>query len=182
MRPWIARRSLILLALLGAFAPDAAAQQGRTEALAKQLAGLLDARKLDSIAARQAGSDDTFVAALYFPGSQLLVISAKYAAPPLMNEKIIQGNYRDCYIDLNVAVDPSTKVFVEDLLADGIRATRAENTPFDTYTKGDARFPFDGEWKKRKVKEDEYMKRFSEAEADYTRMLEALIAQLQKSS
>ena len=169
--------TLAVAALLVAPAP---AQDSRTVALATELTTLLGQAKLDSLATRQAGSDDVFVAALYFPG-QLLVVSSKYAVPALLNERIAQSKYRDAYIDLNVAVDPATKVFIEDMGADGIRARRSEKA-FDIYSKGETRFPFDGDWKKRKLTEDTYMATFAEAEAQYVRMLEALIAQMKKGS
>lgn len=169
---WLTLAAVLLLR------PSAAAQDSRTVALARELTGMLEGAKLDSIATRQAGSDDVFVAALFFPG-QLLVVSSKYAVPALMNERIAQRNYRDAYIDLNVAVDPATKVFIEDMGADGIRARRTE-TSFDIYSKGETRFPFDGDWKKRKLTEDAYMATFSEADTHYTRMLESLIAELKK--
>jgi hypothetical protein len=154
------------------------AQESRTVALARELTTLLDQQKLDAVAARQ-GSADRFVAALYFPGSQLLVVSANYAAPPLLNEKILLRRYKEAYMDLSAASDPATKVLIEDLRADGIRPIRAENQPFDVYTRGTAgAFPFDGEWKKRKLSEEEYRKTFGDADAEYVRMLESLIAQL----
>lgn len=159
-------------------ATPAAAQDSRTVALAKELTGMMDRAKLDSIATRQADTQDVFVAALYFPG-QLLVVSSKYAVPTLLAEKILKRQYRDAYIDLNVAVDPATKVFIEDMGADGIRSLR-EESGFDIYSKGDTRFAFDSEWKKRKVTEQAYMDTFSEADGHYIRMLEALIAELKK--
>jgi hypothetical protein len=167
----------LTLAAASLIVSPSAAQESRTVALAHELTGMLDRAKLDSIATRQAGSDDVFVAALYFPG-QLLVISSKYAAPALLNERIAQSKYRDAYIDLNVAVDPTSKVFIEDMGADGIRPRRTES--FDIYSKGETRFAFDGDWKKRKLTEDAYMQTFSEAETHYGRMLEALIAELKK--
>ena len=38
-----------------------------------------------------------------FLALQLIVVAARYAAPPLLNEKLAQGNYRDVYIELNSA-------------------------------------------------------------------------------
>ena len=63
---------------------EAAAQGTRSAVAAKALAEAMDAAKLDSIAAPDPADPGTFVAALYFPGSQLLVVSAKYAVPPLL--------------------------------------------------------------------------------------------------
>jgi hypothetical protein len=174
--PWFTAVAVVVATLAAA---PVAAQESRTIELARELTGLLDRAKLDSIATRRAESTDAFVAALYFPG-QLLVVSSKYAVPALLNEKIARQLYRDAYIDLNVAVDPATKVFIEDMGADGLRARREENAPFDIYSKGDARLPFDGDWKKRKLSEEAYTATFNEAEATYTRMLEALIAEMKK--
>jgi hypothetical protein len=164
-------------------ASAALAQDSRTIALARELTALLDQQKLDSAAAREIGSTDRFVAALYFPGSQLLVVSARYAAPALLNEKVLLHRYKEAYMDLSAASDPSTKVLIEDLRADGIRALRASNEPFDVYTRGSAgSFAFDGDWKKRKLSEEEYRKTFGEADTEYVRMLESLIAQLKGAS
>ena len=177
MRPRMLVASIVAGVLCSAGA--ALAQDSRTIALARELTTLLEQQKLDAVAARQAGSADRFVAALYFPGSQLLVVSATYAAPPLLNEKILLRRYKEAYMDLSAASDPTTKVLIEDLRADGIRPIRAEDQPFDVYTRGTTgAFPFDGEWKKRKLSEEEYRKTFGEADAEYVRMLESLIAQL----
>jgi hypothetical protein len=165
-----------------ATASQVAAQESPTRGLAQELTKLLDQQKLDSVAARDPKSNDNFVAALYFPGAQLLVVGAKYTAPSLLNEKITQRNYRDVYIDLNAATDPATKILVEDLQADGLRPRRDDDQPFDSYTKGvGARFAFDGDWRRRKVSEDEYFRTFTDAETQYTRMLEVLIAELKKT-
>ena len=169
---------LALACALGA--PDAAAaQDAATHGLAQQLTSLLDQRKLDSVAARDPSDANTFVAALYFPGAQLLVVGAKYTAPELLNEKILQRNDRDVYIDLNAASDPASKVHDEDLQANGLRARRNDDQPFDSYTRGAGdRFAFDGDWRKRRVSEDEYFKTFTDAEARYSHMLEVLIGEL----
>ena len=106
------------------------------------------------------------------------MVSSKYAVPALLNERIAQNKYRDAYIDLNVAVDLTSKVFIEDMGADGIRPRRT--TSFDIYSKGDTRFAFDGDWKKRKLSEASYMQTFGEADTHYARMLESLIAEMKK--
>ena len=174
--------ALVLAAL--AFSPTSLfGQDSRTTALAKELTALLDAAKTDCAAARMIGSQDEFVAALYFPGSQLLVISAKYAAPALLNERLLQRNFKEVYLDLNAATDPATRLVIEDLHADGIRPKNAEDDPPDYYSKGtEPRVQFDGQWKKRKLQEADYMKSFAEADALYTRMLESLIAEFKKAS
>lgn len=176
--------ALAVTAVLCAAPPLGAAEQSSgTQALAERLTALLDARKLDSVAARDPNVPDQFIAALYFPGSQLLVVQARYAAPALLNEKILLKNYRDVYIDLNAASDPATKILVEDLMANGLRARRDDNEPFDSFSKGRGdRYPFDGEWRKRRISEEDYFKTFNGVEEQYAHMLEALIGQLSQTS
>src|SRR5262249_6542056 len=120
-------------AVLLSLAPGVSAQEGKSAALAKQLAAALDAAKLDSIAAKDPSAPDMFVAALYFPNAQLLVVAAKYTAPQLLDARLSKKEYRDTYIDLNSASVPESKVFVQDAGADGLKAKREEGQAFDSY-------------------------------------------------
>lgn len=156
------------------------AQESKSAAGAKELAQILASRKLDSIAARHPAAQDQFVAALHFPG-QLLVVWARYTAPALIAEKIAKGEYREVYIDLNSASVAETKVLVTDLGADGLRARREENQPFDQQDAGGKGIRFDGNWREDKMSEQDYMKIFTEADVAYAQALAALIAQLKKS-
>ena len=63
-------------------------QEPKSASLAKQLAAALDAAKIDSIAAKDPSAPDVFIGALYFPGVQLLVVSAKYTVPTLLIDKL----------------------------------------------------------------------------------------------
>ena len=153
-----------------------AAQASRSAEAAKQLAQTLDASKLEAIAAADPADPQTFVAALYFQGSQLLVVSAKYAAPPLLVAKIKEQNYRDVYIDLSSASVAGSKVFVIDAGVDGLAPKPGDNGA-DSYENGTKQLQFDGDWKKAKISEDEYMKGFAEADQRYAKMLALLEAQ-----
>ena len=164
------------------FSTAASAQESKSAPLAKQLAAALDAAKLDSIAAKDPSAPDIFFAALYFPGVQLLVVSGKYSVPQLLTERLMKKEYRDTYLDLNGASVPATKLFLEDPGADGVKAKREENQPFDSYEADGKRLMFDGDWKKQKLSEQDYMKAFSAADERYTQILTALIAQLKKTS
>ena len=158
------------------------AQEAKSAPLAKQLAAALDGAKLDSIAAADPSNPGTFIAALYFANLQLLVVSAKYTAPQLLSAKVEKKDYRDVYIDLNSASVPESKTFIEDLGADGLRAKRDDNQPFDTVEHAGKRTQFDSDWKKQKLSEQDYMKAFSGADEEYSKMLTALLAQLKKTS
>lgn len=169
-------------AVLLSFAPSASAQEGKSVALAKQLAAALDAAKLDSIAAKDPAAPDMFVAALYFPNAQLLVVAAKYTAPQLLDARLSKKEYRDTYIDLNSASVPESKIFVQDAGADGLKAKREENQAFDSYEAAGKPMMFDGDWKRQKLSEQDYMKAYTAADDRYAAMLAALLAQMKKTS
>jgi hypothetical protein len=153
------------------------AQTAASVAAARELAQALDAAKLDSIAAPDPSEQGRFVAALYFPGAQLLVVSARYAVPPLLLDKMNSKNYRDIYIDLNAASVAGTKVFVIDQNADGLAVRPGDQQAPDMYENGEKQISFDGEWRKAKMTEQDYMKAFATADQRYTQILNLLAAQ-----
>lgn len=168
-----------LLLAFSSFVTPVAAQDSRSAALVKELTTLLEAKKLDSIAARSPSAPDQYVAALYFPG-QLLVVSARYSAPPVLNEKIARNEFRDVYIDLNAASIPETKTLISDLGADGLRPKREANQPFDQQDVNGKGISFDGKWREAKMSEEDYMKAFSKADETYIAALQVLIGALKK--
>jgi hypothetical protein len=172
---------MVFLVSMGLLPSLVFAQESKSATLATELAKLLDSRKLDSIAARGAAPDE-YVGCLYFPGSQLLVVGAKYAAPDRMQQLLTAKNYRDIYIDLNSASVPQTKVFVSDLGANGLRFDREGSQPWDTVDLGGKSYSFDGDWGKAKISRDEYTKAYQTTDDQYTKMLEALVAELKKPS
>jgi hypothetical protein len=175
-------RGVVVAAALVCSAAPASAQEPKSGALAVELAKLLDQMKVDSVAARHPGAPDQYVGALYFPGSQLLVVTARYQVPELLNTKLASKAYRDVYIDLNSASVPSTKVFVSDLGCNGLKAKRDDNQPYDTIEMGGRNLNLDGDWKRVNLSEAEYMKSYQQADEEYTRMLQALLSELKKTS
>ena len=171
-------RCFIVAAVLLAPAP-AIAQESRSTQLASELVKLLDSMKLDSAAAKL--DKDEYAGALYFAGSQLLVVKARYIVPERMDVQLAQKNYRDVYIDLNSASVPASKVLIADLGANGLFARRRENQ-FDTADLAGKSYSFDGDWGKAKISEQEYAKAFQTSDTEYIRILEALVAQLKKTS
>ena len=166
----------------GPATPPAAAQDGsKSGAAAKQLSEILDRLKLDSIAAADPANKDTFVAALYFQGAQLLVVSARYSAPSLLVDKLAKKDYRDTYIDLNAASVAGTKIFVMDHGADGLAARPGDSQAADSWEQGNTTIAFDGDWKKAKVSEEDYLKSFSSADERYSHILSLLVDQARKS-
>jgi hypothetical protein len=178
----VARPAVFLAAvLLSGLLPTAAlAQESKSAALAKELTQLLDAKKLENIAAKDPSAPDVFVAALYYPGTQMMVVSARYSVPPILVERVAKKEFTEVYTDLNSAAVEGSKMLVMDLAADGLKPKREDNH-FDTCDIGARSYVFDGEWKKQKMaSEEEYAKAFAEADAAYAKALSALIAQVKK--
>lgn len=172
--------------LVGAFvaiaASGARAQEPKSAAAAKALVAALEAAKLDSIAARDPSSAGMYIGALYIPGSQLLVICGQYSAPLFLDARIAKKEYRDVYIDLNSASAVDSRIFIEDLGANGVYAQREDNQPFDSVNMTGKRTMFDGDWKKQKISETDYMSTFTQIDDRYARMLSALLEQIKKGS
>jgi len=154
----------------------ASAQDSKSAALATELTGLLEQMKLDSVAGQYA---DQVVGALYIQGTQLLVVTGKTSAhfDPMLKQRA----YRDVYVDLNGIPDTS-KVFISDLGANGLRFKRESNQPYDSVDVAGKTIAFDGDWGKAKISEQEYTKTWQSYDDRYSQILQALIAALKKPS
>lgn len=172
------RLTLVMAALSFALAAPAVAQQSASMPLAKELGTLLDQKKLDSVAARMPGDDNRFVAALYYPNSQLLVVSASYSVPALLQEQIWGQRYRDVYAALHSGGTVDGKFFVYDNAADGLPPSSAAPQPDIVYENGVQQVMLNGDWRGQKLSKDEYQKRIDEADPRYAKMLAALLAEL----
>jgi hypothetical protein len=182
MRTMVARTVVVVSAvlLLAMVSTSALAQESKSAALVKELTQLLDQAKIQAIAAKDASAPDVFVAALYYPGSQLMVVSARYSAPTILAERLAKKDFQEIYTDLNAAAIEGSKVLVMDIGADGLKPKKEENR-FDTCDVGAKSYVFDGDWKKQKMaSEADYQKAFADADAAYSKALGALIAQAKK--
>ena len=168
----VLRRAAFALVFCSLVAGSAQAQKSATAA--RQLAEVMDRLKMDSIAAPDPAAPDRFVAALYFPDAQLLVVSAQYSVPSLLNEKLAKKDYRDVYIDLNAASVQGSKVFVMDHGADGLSPRPENSAAADSWEQGNKTVSFDGDWRSAKLSEQEYNSTFSAADEQYARMLAVL--------
>lgn len=169
--------SVVLLSV-PLYVSTAFAQESKSSQLAGEVAKLLDAGKLGAIAAKL--GPDEYVGALYFSGSQLLVVKARYIVPERMDVQLASKNYRDVYIDLNSASVAGSKTLVADFGVNGLQPRRRDKLAADTVDLAGRSYAFDGEWGKAKLSEQEYLKIFQTSDAEYVRMLEALAAELKK--
>ena len=79
-------------------------------------------------------------------------------------------------------VPPLHGLTIEDMGADGLKAKRVPNEAFDQIERGGKRTMFDSNWRGQKIKEEDYMKAFGDADARYAQILTALIAEAKRGS
>lgn len=166
-----------VLALWAAGTAQAAASESRSAALTKELSALMAERQMDAIGAHDPQAPGRFVAAMLFPGVQLLVVEARHPSPDTLQARLFYKQYKDVYFDLQQPSITDGKVFIQDLGCDGLRADGVGSVDI-MYEGGKTQTLFDGNWKKRGQSETEYQTKFQKADEQYTRMLGLLIAEL----
>ena len=150
-------RSFSLFFLAGV-APGAQTES-KSAAAAKELAQLLEAAKLDSVASKDPAEKDRFVAALYFTGQ--LLVGPAIPAPTLLprrSRKELPGRLHR----LEQRLDRRLEGLHRGPQRRRPRPKRDNDQPFDTVEHGTQRLALDGEWSKQKLTEADYMKDFGE--------------------
>jgi hypothetical protein len=169
----------VLVVVLAAGADRAAtaagAQESKSAPLARQLTQALDAARLDSIGATDPATG-AFLAALYIPGTQLLVVSGKFESPEIGNHRLSKKEFRELYMDLMGAAVAGSRLFASDVSCDGLNFKPNGDAPADTWEQASKTQAFEGH-KKAKLTEEQYVRAYSEADAQYARILELLLAQ-----
>jgi hypothetical protein len=150
-------------------------QESKSAPLARQLAQALDAAKIDSIAAADPASGG-FVAVLYIPGTQLLVVSGKFEVPDIGTHRIGKKEFRELYMDLMGASVAGSRQFVTDVNCDGFSFKPAGDAPADTWERNNKTQVFEGA-RKANLSEEQYVKTYREADDQYAQILELLLAQ-----
>ena len=168
----------IVVLVIGSVSAASPPPDVKSRELARQLTTALTERGLDAVAAQVPGDSDRFVAALYFPSAQLLVISARYATPEALGAKLAQKQYRDIYLDLSSKTDSATSWFLQDMQADGLCASR-EQVADVLYNGTSTPTIFDTDWNKHDLSEDDYIRMLTEADERYSRLLDILFRQIQ---
>jgi hypothetical protein len=154
-----------------------AQSSSKSSALADELGKLMDDAGLTSVAAGYPDVENRYAAALYFSGRQLLVIAGDYEAPQLLDVKIVAGNYRDVYVDLNSSSPSETRLFVDDYGANGLVRMPVDGIT-DRFTRANQVLLFNGDWAGQQLSETAYNEAYSTADSDFTEMLSLLIDQV----
>lgn len=175
-------RPIVVSLALTMGTPDLlAAPDSESAASAAELSTLMAARGASVIAAADPAEPDRFVAAMIFPNVQLLVVSARYATPDLLRDEITKHQYADVYAALQQSSVPESRVFFQDLKADGLHL--APGAAVDVmYERVVHQTLFDGNPAAHQLTEAAYAAKFKAADAAYSRMLTYLIQELRGSA
>ncbi len=171
--------ALAALVLAAADSPAAAAQESHSAAPAAELVKLMEAKGLDAFAVADSREAGRYIAVLCVPGSELLVVSAKYPAPKALDDLIAKRQFRDVYMDLQGPAASVGRFFVQDMQADGLEPRPARHEGMDIVYEGDGSAArFDGDWHAQGLTEGDYQAKFEAADGRYASMLSALAAAL----
>jgi hypothetical protein len=152
------------------------AGDARSTPAAKQLASLMTERKLDSFAARDPQDADRFVAALLFPGVQLLLVSAQSPSAAALDALLASRNYREVYAALQQPASAASRIFFIDMGCDGLQEDGGNVDVM--YEGGTSQTLFDGNPDKQKLSRSAYAEKLARADEQYARLLTALVASI----
>ena len=159
---------------------QAAGQSTTSTAVAANLVQELTKRNVTAVAAKDPNQPGGYVAAMYFPGVQLLTIAGRSTGPAYLDQLLHDKRYDEVYASLNGASETSGKLFVQDLHADGLKPQRADSGACDiAYQEDSKTVMLDGDWKKQKLTEASYEQEYRQLEERYDRLLSVLLQQLQ---
>ena len=165
----------LLAMLLSAAAAEPYALPFASADAAYNLVRALDQLGLHAIATADPTEPGTFVAALYFPGSQLLVVSARHPSTEGVEHRIAMHQYREVYLDLQGTPTPRNKFFVRDADADGILSALPGSGDVDVlYEDGVRQTLFNGDTESQHLTPAEYDAKLAAADARYARLLTLL--------
>lgn len=159
------------LSTLLAITLSSAPQASRSAGLATDLVTLLSSHNQTTIAARDPQSGE-FVAALLYPGIQLLVVSGKPPAPDAVDAQLAAKNFQDVYAALQDAAAKAGRLFIQDLGADGLKD--GAGSVDVAYDEGRQTL-FDGNPRAHKLSEKAYRDAFAKTDERYARMLGLLL-------
>ncbi|MEX2662431.1 MAG: hypothetical protein WD227_10890, partial [Vicinamibacterales bacterium] len=130
----------------------APAEIPQSSILVKQLVTAMSALKLDAIAAKDPAEPGRFVAALVFPGVQVLVISSRHQALDYVTMQLGKREFRSVYEELQRGV-PEGRLFFHDMGCDGF----VRNDSIDIFYEGPtAQTLLDGDWAAQSLTEAAY--------------------------
>lgn len=156
--------------------PAGLAQDLRSPARAKELTSVMTAARLTVVALPDPEAVDRFIAVMV-DEVQLLLVTARVSSPDYVRRQIDQKLYTEVYADLQQTDMPATRVFYQDLGADGLAHRGSES--LDIVYAGKDQTLFGGDGKGGPPKE-QYDAKLRETDAQYSRLLELTIEAVKK--
>jgi hypothetical protein len=148
---------------------------------ARGLVRLLDGSGATAVATADPSAPDVFVAALYIPRGQLLVVSGRHPSQEAVRYRIAMQQYREVYLDLQASPAREGKFFVQDANADGILSAATGSGDVDVlYEDAVRQTLFNGDPRRQGMTPAEYDARLAAADATYARLLTLLTSELEK--
>ena len=167
--------SLLTAVLVATIGVDLPARSFLSADAARDLVWALDRSGLNAIATADPEELGRFVAALYIPGGQLLVVSAHHPSVDGITHRLAMRQYREVYLDLQGTPTPQNKFFVQDARADGILSAVPGSGDVDVlYEDGVRQTLFNGDIEAQHLTSAEYEARLAAADARYARLLQLL--------
>jgi hypothetical protein len=153
------------------------AQDSRSADAVRNLTAVMSTHQQTAIAAKDPDTGE-FAAALFFPGVQLLVVSAHSSASAFLDEQIAAKNFQEVYVALQDASVRNSRVFFQDLGADGLHADGGNSV--DVFYDHGQQLLFDGQPRKHKLGEQAYRDKFVAADARYACIVDLLLVQARR--
>ena len=169
---------VMLLGSLALGAPPAGHAASPTSA--ERLTQMLGSRHAEAIAAEDPEEPGRFVAALLLQ-EQLLVVAARCSNADYLRGRVERKEFRDLYVDLHGCAIPSTKFFVQDMGADGLRPQpEPGKAPDIVYDRVSRVILLNGDWRNQELDEEGYLSQFGTLDSRYGRLLQLLITAIDR--
>ena len=172
-----ARSLLIAVVVVGVLVQPrpVLAQDGKagSPVTTKELVATMTTQQLTAFAVQDPAAPTRFVAALLFPGTQLLMVAAVSTSPDYIKAQIAREAVRRGVSALNASAAPETKLFFQDMGCDGL--SRDGEQVDVMYDESGRQVVFDGQGKISGLSKHEYAARFGTAETQYTAMVTVLL-------
>jgi hypothetical protein len=171
---------------LGAQAPTFPA--ATSAAKAKELAALMQSKKMEAFAAKVPEQPARYAAVLLSPGVQMTLVSSIYERFSDIDYRIYYKDFMNAFMDLRTGMLAKERVIIEDHKCDGLLPVPGKESAPDIVSGGGSPRSFDGDFadpKKRaakppKISPEEYLKLYTDNDANYAKLLDVLLTELKK--
>ena len=145
-----------------------------------ELVAAMTTQKVTAFAVEDPATPTRFVAALLFPGTQLLIVGAASTSADYLKAQIAQQQHAEVYAALNASAVPETMLFFQDMGCDGLNRDGEQVDVM--YDESGRQVLFDGKGKASGLSKNEFAAKFDSAETQYTAMVTLLLRSLRAAS